>query len=314
MATTHIPKFHGDGRKDENPYDFINDIQGSFDNKPGITDNEKCDRFSRNCKADSDAEEWYDALPAPTRQNWTLLLAAFKIRWPKRPKVQKTQEQKKAELFAQMLEEERMLEQEESGGTQVYVYIAWADRVERLSTALGDTQGFLVSIMRDALPKALRNVIGTTHNDWPSFTAAVRGVSYTALQSAIEDENRIHALERAAGRQTLPQSPTAAIRQSLYRTHITSPSPSSPTPQRTWQHVTPTATPAQPDVFAEGGTARTRLFAYQSNRPQTIPPANPIQRAPVPQSAYRDPRVRLLDLQRNLLPHHPDTETGWTAY
>jgi hypothetical protein len=91
--------------------------------------------------------------------------------------------------------------------------------------------------------------------------------------------------------------------------------PPSPSPQRALPRF-PTATnPPQADIFQDGGTARTRLFAYQSSKPPAPPhPVTPTQRAAIPQSAYRDPRVRLLDLQRNLLTHHPDSEAGWTAY
>ena len=304
--------FHGDGRADENPYDFLKTVQTSFDNKPGITEEEKCNRLYLNCKSDFDAEEWYIDLPQVDKATWAALEVAFRVRWPRRLKVQKTPEQKKAELFAQILDESRMLEKEEIGGSQVYGYIAWADRVERLSTAVGDTQGFLVSVMRDTLPKALRNVIGTSHTTWTAFTAAVRNASHTELQTAINDENRLRNLEEAATRQTLLQSPTATICQSLNRTHISTIRPPSPTPQRTLPRLTSATTPSQPDVFAAGGAARTRLFAYQSNQSSRTP--QPVQRAAVPQSAFRDPRVRLLDLLRNLLPHHSDTETGHTAY
>jgi hypothetical protein len=264
MTSTHIPMFHGDGRADENPYDFLKSIRTSFDNKPGITEAEKCERLYLYCKSDFDAEEWFIDLPPNSKLTWTALEAAFCIRWPRRTKVQKTPEQKKAELFAQVLNENKTLEKEEIGGSQVYGYIAWADRVERLSTALGDTQGFLVSVMRDTLPKALRNVVGTSHTTWSTFIVAVRNVSYTELQSAIDDENRLRSLENATARQSLLQSPTAAIRQSLNHTHITVPRPLSPTPQRASPRFTSTATLPQPDVFA-GGAARTRLFAYQSN-------------------------------------------------
>ena len=313
MATTHIAMFYGDGRADENPYDFLKTIKTSFDNKPGITEEEKCERLYNHCKSDFDAEEWYTDLPLTDKQTWAALDAAFRIRWPRRTKAQKTPEQKKAELFAQVLDENRMLEKEEIGGSQVYGYLAWAERVEQLSTALGDTQGFLVSVMRDTLPKALRNVIRTSHTTWTSFIAAVKDTTHTQLQSAIDDENRLRSLENATARQPLLQSPKAAIRQSLNRTHISV--PSSPTPQRSLPRFSGTATPAQPDVFAEGGAARTRLFAYQSNRSSAIPlPSAPVQRAAVPQTAFRDPKVRVLDLLRNLLPQHPDTETGWTAY
>jgi hypothetical protein len=308
---THIPMFYGDGRASENPYDFLKAVQNAFSNMPGITEEEKCERLYLNCKSDFDAEEWYDALPRNDKATWAALTAAFRLRWPRRAKVQKTPEQKKAELFAQTLDEEKMLDKEEIGGAEVYKYVAWADRVDKLSTALGDTQGFLVSVMRDNLPKALRNVIGISHTDWTSFTAAVRNVSHTALQSAIDDENRLRNLENAAARQTLVQSPTAAVRQSFNRTHISVPQPSSPSPQRALPMIT---SPPQADIFG-GGAARTRLFAYQPSKPPVSPqPVTPIQRATLPQSAYRDPRVRLLDLQRNLLTHHPDSETGWAAY
>jgi hypothetical protein len=314
MTTNLIPMFYGDGRANENPNDFLKSVQATFENQPGIKEEEKCERLYLRCKSDFDAEEWYDTLAAADKASWTALVAAFRLRWPRRAKTQKTPEQKKAELFAEVLHEEKMLEKEEIGGSEVYKYIAWADRVDQLATALGDTQGFLVSVMRDALPKALRNVIGTSHTDWTTFTTAVRNVSHTALQSAIDDENRLRNLENAAARQTLLQSPTAAIRQSLTRAHISTVRPPSPTPQRTPARFIPTATTPQPDVFAGGGTARTRLFAYQTNQTPAIQSAAPPQRAAVPQSAYRDPRVRLLDLLRNLLPHHPDTETGRTAY
>jgi len=207
--------FYGDGRAEENPNDFLKTVQASFENNPGITEEAKCERLYLHCKSDFNAEEWYDALALVDKSTWAALAAAFRIRWPRRAKVQKTPEQKKAELFAQILEDGSMLEQEVVGGAPVYVYIAWADHVDRLSNALGDTQGFLLSIMRDSLPKALRTVIGTSHNDSPSFTAAVRNVSHTTLKSAIEDENCLRALEDSTARQAILQSPTTAIRQAF---------------------------------------------------------------------------------------------------
>jgi hypothetical protein len=285
MASVHIPMFHRDRRADANPYDFLKTVQTSFDNKPGITEEEKCNRLYLNCKSDFDAEEWYINLLQVDKATWAALKAAFHIHWPRRLKVQKTPEQKKAELFAQILDESRMLEKEEIGGSQVYGYIAWADQVERLSTTVGDTQGFLVSVMQDTLPKALRNVIGTSHTTWTAFTAAIRNASHTELQTAINDKNRLHNLEEAATRQILLQSPTATICQSLNCTHISTVQPPSPMPQRTLPHLTNASTPSQPNVFAAGGAAQTCLFAYQSN--QSSPTPQPVQHAAVPQSAFR---------------------------
>ena len=300
--------FYGDGRADENPYDFLKLLQTSFGNTPGITDKDKCERFYLNCKSDFDAEEWYDALPAVTKTTWSALATAFRIRWPKRVKIQKTPEQKKAELFAQRLDEERMLEKEIIGGAPVYAYIAWAECVNMLSIALGDTQGFLISVIHDMLPKALRNVIGTSHDTWPVFITAVRAVSPTVLQSAIDDENRLRSLEAS---QALLQSPTAAIRQAFNRATITA-RPPSPTPTRTLQRLAPPSTNITAQAFAAGTGPRTRLFAYQPNTLAATTAATP--KAPLPMSAFRNPRVRLIDLQRNSLQHHPDTEEGRARY
>jgi hypothetical protein len=127
MTSTHIPMFYGDGRVDENPYNFLKTIQTSFDNKPGITEEEKCERLYLHCKSDFDVEEWYDNLPPADKLSWAALSTAFRLCWPRRAKVQKTPEQKKAKLFTQKLDERTMLDKEEIGGTKVYRYIAWAD-------------------------------------------------------------------------------------------------------------------------------------------------------------------------------------------
>ena len=108
---------------------------------------EKCERLYLNCKSDFDVEEWYYGLPEADKATWTALAAAFHLHWPQRAKVQKTPEQKKEELFAQTLNEEKMLDKEEISGSEVYMYVAWVDCVDKLSTVLGDTEGFLVSVM-----------------------------------------------------------------------------------------------------------------------------------------------------------------------
>jgi hypothetical protein len=93
----------------------------------------------------------------------------------------------------------------------------------------------------------MHNVISTSHTSWALFIAAVRNVPPMEVQSAINDENHLHKLKNATARQSMLQSPTAAIHQSLNHTHISTPQPSSPMPQHT--------APAQPDVFTGGTTA-----------------------------------------------------------
>jgi len=157
--------------------------------------------------------------------------------------------------------------------------------------------------------------VGTSHVDWVTFTTAVRNIPPTNLRTAMEDEQRLQRLE-SRQQSAVPESPTASIRQAFNRTHLTSPSPS---PMRTLQHFTPTTTQSPPQPTT-GGIARNRLYASFTN-PNTTPippaPARPHitpTRNLIPQSAYRAPRVRLVDLQRHSLPHEPDTVDGRARY
>ena len=169
-----------------------------------------------------------------------------------------------------------------------------------LSTAPGSTQGTLVSAIWDILPKALFNVIGTSHTTWATFIAAVH--NWQCLQ-----------LQKHCSLTGLLLSPTAVIFQLLNHTHMSTPKPLSPTLQCPLPQFTSTA-PVQPDAFTGGTAVWTWLLAYQSNQPLSILwSSTPGQHVAVPQSAICDAKVFLLNLLENLLPHPPHTKTGWTA-
>jgi hypothetical protein len=303
--------FHGDGRASENPQDFLKQVEISFANNPKMAEVEKVQRLYLHCKSACDAEEWYEALTGADKADWATLVARFQQRWPKRTTVKKTDQQRKEELFGEVLMEGRLLEKEERGGLFVYGYVAWADRVQTLANALGDTTGLLVSVVRDGLPEPLKDLVEPSHASWGAFADAVRAVSPTSLRTSIEKEQRLRRLESYRPAATVhppsPQSPTSAIRRAFSHNTTLSTPLSTPSPQHSVQRFVPATTgvdTTQADLFASGGEHRTRLFAYQ-------PPATP---TPTRTVTYRDPRVRLIDLQRNALPHHPDTETGRAAY
>jgi hypothetical protein len=127
MTSTHIPMFHGDRPDDKNPYNFLKSTKNLFSNQPGIMGEEKCESLYNHCKSDLNAEDWYIHLPPGDKLTWAALEVAFHIHWPRQTKIQETTEQKKAELFTQVLNEEKMLKKGEIGGSWVYVYIVWAD-------------------------------------------------------------------------------------------------------------------------------------------------------------------------------------------
>ena len=69
---------------------------------------------------------------------------------------------------------------------------------------------------------------------------------------------------------------------------------------------------AQPNIFLSGGTPRTCLFAFPPAPAPTTPSHTRI--TTLPATAYRNPKVCLLDLQCHSILHHPDTTQGHTAY
>lgn len=291
--------FYGDNRDDENPQDFLKMVETSFDNNPNLTEAQQCKRFRRHCRSAFEAEEWYDTLTATTTTDWDKFTVAFNLKWPAVQRSLRSAAEKKAELLAERLEEKDLMTKVERNGVQLYTHIAWANRVDRLAAAVGDPGGLLISVVHKLLPRAIRDLVGDEHTGWPAFTAAVCAIAPSALKIAIEKEQRFRDLEK---QRPTPQSPTAAIRQALERTTL-----SSPAPQRAMQRIFPT-TPSnspQQDPFTAGGPPRNKLFAFQPN------PASP---SGTPAPPWREAKVRLVDFQRNSLPHHPNTEAGHTAH
>lgn len=298
-----ITMFYGDNRDDENPQDFFKNIKGSFDNLT-LNTAQMCTRFRCNCRSGFDAEEWFDALDATDKATWELFTIAFNLRWPT-IKSTKSSAEKKAELFAEQLNKEQLLKKVECrGGISAYTHVVWADRIQRLAAEVGDPSGLLISVVHANLPQAIRDIVGDEHASCAAFATAIRGISTTALRTAIEKEQCFRNLEHIKNQNT-PQSPTAAIRLALNRTTFASPPP-SPSPQRISQRImtpAPTQT-AQPPNTGGNDMPRTRLFAYHQNT----------QPVPLPASAFREARVHLIHLQRNSLTHHPDTDLGRMAY
>jgi hypothetical protein len=81
-AYTHL--FHGDGRHSENPSNFLQSLKDSSANIPGISDSDKCQRFYLKCKADFDAEYWYEELESNSPMvltSWPTFVKHFHVRW-----------------------------------------------------------------------------------------------------------------------------------------------------------------------------------------------------------------------------------------
>jgi hypothetical protein len=84
MISAYAHLFHGDGRHSENPSNFLQSLEDSSANIPGISDSDKCQRFYLKCKADFDAEYWYEELESNSPMvltSWPTFVNHFRVRW-----------------------------------------------------------------------------------------------------------------------------------------------------------------------------------------------------------------------------------------
>ena len=84
MISAYVHLFHGDGWHSENPSNFLQSLEDSAANIPGISDSDKCQRFYLKCKADFDAEYWYEELESNSPMvltSWPMFVNHFRVRW-----------------------------------------------------------------------------------------------------------------------------------------------------------------------------------------------------------------------------------------
>ncbi|KAJ7270409.1 hypothetical protein C8J57DRAFT_1508444 [Mycena rebaudengoi] len=303
MASTTDKMFYGDGRPgDWNPRDFLKKIKRGFFARANATDADKVQLFELSLASGAAAEAWFDGLSAADRVTWAALEAAFDTRWPKDPPEMKTTQELSDEMVALELREDEMGKKIMVDGIEMYGHIRWAKQMVALSAK--DTIGHMIPQVRRGFPKAMRNLVANNHTTWASFLTAVRTVSVADLLEEIENEERLRTHDRAA----LQMSPTAPLRNAFARASLgASPSPARPflSPPTLRAVAAPVNAAANPSA-SNGPMHPNNLFS-QARRPfAPAAPATPMVRRPEPE--------RLVDLQRNLLTHHPDTPAGRTAH
>ena len=83
-------------------------------------DEDKTMLFRLLCRAGHEGEVWFDAQDAAMNRSWTQFMAAFLVKWPKRPAMTKTSEESQQELREEILKESEMLEMVERDGMKTY--------------------------------------------------------------------------------------------------------------------------------------------------------------------------------------------------
>ncbi|KAJ7266151.1 hypothetical protein C8J57DRAFT_1619474 [Mycena rebaudengoi] len=214
----------------------------------------------------------------------------------------KTMQELLDEMVTLELREDEMGKKIMVDGIEMYGHICWVKQMVALSAK--DTMGHMIPLVRRGFPKAMCNLVANNHTTWATFLTAVRTVSVADLLEEIENEERL----RTHGHAVLQMSPTTPLRNAFARASLgTSPSPAHPFLSPLTLRAVAAPTNAATNPCASNGPMHPNNLFSQARRP--FAPA-----APVTQMVRHPEPERLVNLQQNLLTHHPDTLAGCTAH
>lgn len=191
--------FYGDGRDGENPQAYMKLVKRRMRGKT-LTESAKVEMFEEEMYPGSDAENWYEKLESTVKVSWAEFETAFNTQWPPATQVPKTKEEKQQELMDTVLKDEEIGVRVRVSGMDELGHVRWANKVMRLATAVGDTGGFLITPVRERMPKVMRTLVKGSFADWKGFTDAVKAVSASDIVDAKENEMRLQRLETPSPR------------------------------------------------------------------------------------------------------------------
>ncbi|KAF8199387.1 hypothetical protein K438DRAFT_1583566 [Mycena galopus ATCC 62051] len=254
------------------------------DVKVSTSNADKAKAFKNYLAANSDADDWFQALPAATKLNMDLIDIAIEAQYPAEPTVQPTAAEFGTELLRCKLTKEELGTKVKVADHEVWAHHAWGTKMLRLAMKAGvsATTTYIEQVQVE-LPGPLRTKIGKTHADWPAFIKAVRDVDTVELELDMKEEKERRE-EFSKMRQALQTSPTAGIRAQLTNVRLGPPAQAA----ARWPTPAPGANP-----FQSTGGGQGNLFAA----PQT----------PQQQQAPRAPAIARMV-------HHPDTDAGRHAH
>ena len=267
------------GKPEENAQDFLRSFRRELRD---ATDVAKAQAFRDYLRTNSDADNWYEHLPAATQNSWALLQTAFNEEYPATARIEKTTAEYERELMEKVLAEKDLGLKVEKAGEERWTHVIWAEDILRIAKQAGVANSKqYISLVRQKLPELLKQKLNTSFDNWVAFTDAVRNIDADSIvegaarlrrdaETQRQLKARIEQLERAQA--SGAASPTAPLRARLARTNL---------------NGSNAPLPAQPS-FARAPLARTV-------------PLSPERRA-------------ILMSNVNKLPHHPATTEGQAAY
>ena len=278
-----VKLFHGRNVRKQNPQNWLRTLEANKF-KFNLDDDTRLYIFSKHLEFDSKADLWFRNELIPTQKNtWDRLVAEFNTKWPAVTKVEPT----KAELQQRLLEVK--LKDEDVGSKvgddeddQIWSHVDWAQRVRELAEDVGDTQGLLISIIRNNLPVAIRTLLPNDISTWTKFCDGVCNISIDRLGDEMERNSYLKSTNDAITNLTLSSpalrynsTSTPGYQRTPYCTpyhrYLPATEPQTPSPparQTTTIPSTPTA-PSKPTTPRAQGNLPTPFtptpFAARSN-------------------------------------------------
>ena len=75
------------------------------------------------------ADEWYMDLTDNNKKTWNDIKKTFRKRWLRKKQVKKTDDEYEDEIMRRKLKTEDLGKMEKVAGREVYIHIAWADKM-----------------------------------------------------------------------------------------------------------------------------------------------------------------------------------------
>ncbi|KAJ3963834.1 hypothetical protein EV361DRAFT_812997 [Lentinula raphanica] len=224
-----IKNFSGDPTDGVRPSTWLRELEKTFV-AMGIAEKDWAAKLKMFLEEDSLAEEWYDSLTDEQRLGvWSDLSKMFNERFPSQKREKKDAKVYLEELESLCITHELILTRHSEA--QVPYHKWFGERLLALAKGakIDKTKEGIASAWKK-LPYALKRAVGEDHEDWESFTNAIRAVKWSTLR--VEAEHEVDLEKR---RELLPvaqATPRTQLASSFASANISSPPP-SPTPNRT---------------------------------------------------------------------------------
>jgi hypothetical protein len=299
---TEMPQiFHGDGRKSENPADFLKSFNRAMRQQSVTTSMEKMEAFSDYLGTGSDAEIWFKALTQSSKTNWLTFVAAFEDRWPPIIVAEKTKAEYERELMEHLLSDAEVGTKTTLYDRECWTHEAWAAKALQLASRAGiAASASMIWQVRGRLPSVIKDLLkADEYANWTEFTTEVKELKGNRVLEKKEQHskqelevNRLRADVARLQQGNPEQNSLAALQNQFARMSVNSAKPANTLPSNSTITRIPTPQVAQ--------------NTQPTFRRQQTAPTQPLV-------ITEDMKNSIQQLVSSLL-HHPDTPAGHAAY